>query len=130
MKQQRNTKQRQLVLEAVQSCKDHPTADTIYTDVREKDGKISRGTVYRNLNTLAEGKEITQVKIPAADRYDFRLDNHYHIICTSCGTVCDAPIGYNEDFDKIIESETGFCIDRHRTVFEGICPECAKKQYK
>lgn len=130
MKQQRNTKQRQLVLETVQSRKDHPTVDTIYTDVREKDGKISRGTVYRNLNILAEGKEITQVKILAADRYDFRRDNHYHIICTSCGTVCDAPIGYNEGFDKIIEAETGFYIDRHRTVFEGICPECAKKQYK
>lgn len=127
MKQQRNTKQRRLVLEAVQSRKDHPTADRIYMDVREKDDKISRGTVYRNLNLLAEGKEITHVKVPAADRYDFRKDNHYHIICTSCGSVCDAPIGYNERFDKILEDETGYSIDRHRTIFEGICPECRKK---
>lgn len=130
MKQQRNTKQRRLVLEAVQSHNDHPTADRIYMDVREKDGKISRGTVYRNLSVLEEGKEITHVKVPAADRYDFRLDNHYHIICTCCGAVCDAPIGYKEKYDRMIEQETGFCIERHRTIFEGICSECQKKQQK
>ena len=48
--QKRNTKQRELVLEAVINRRDHPTADEIFADVRERDGKISRGTVYRNLS--------------------------------------------------------------------------------
>lgn len=130
MKQQRNTRQRRLVLEAVQSSNDHPTADQIYMQIREKDGKISRGTVYRNLSILAEGKEITHVKVPAADRYDFRLDNHYHMVCICCGAVCDAPIRYKEEYDRMMETETGFCVERHRTIFEGICLECQKKQQK
>lgn len=128
MKQQRNTKQRRLVLEAVQSSRDHPTADQIYMHIREKDSKISRGTVYRNLGVLAAEKEITHVKVPAADRYDFRLDNHYHMVCICCGAVCDAPIGYKEEYDRMMEMETGFCVKRHHTIFEGICPECQKKQ--
>ncbi|MBD9196384.1 MAG: transcriptional repressor, partial [Clostridiales bacterium] len=37
MKQQRNTRQRQLVLDAVRSRRDHPTADQIYQSVHAVD---------------------------------------------------------------------------------------------
>ncbi len=40
--ERRNTRQRQLVLEAVQQPCDHPTADEIYLRVREQDDHISR----------------------------------------------------------------------------------------
>jgi Fe2+ or Zn2+ uptake regulation protein len=36
MKQQRSTRQRQLVLDAVRARHDHPTADQIYLDVRAR----------------------------------------------------------------------------------------------
>ena len=54
MKQQRNTRQRQLVLDVVRGRRDHPTAEQIYQSVREQDAHVSRGTVYRNLNLLCE----------------------------------------------------------------------------
>lgn len=47
--QYRNTRQRKIVLEAVQEHHDHPSADQIYLEIRAKDPRISRGTVYRNL---------------------------------------------------------------------------------
>ena len=47
MKQQRKSRQRQMILDAVMTRCDHPTADQIYLDVRAEDDKISRGTVYR-----------------------------------------------------------------------------------
>lgn len=53
MKIQRSTKQRQLILEAVEKRHDHPTADQIYLDVHAVDERISRGTVYRNLGILS-----------------------------------------------------------------------------
>lgn len=52
MKQQRNTRQRQLVLDEVRSRRDHPTAEQIFQNVHALDPHISRGTVYRNLNLL------------------------------------------------------------------------------
>ena len=52
--QYRNTRQRKIVLEAVQEHHDHPSADQIYLEIRTKDPRISRGTVYRNLNILSE----------------------------------------------------------------------------
>ena len=45
MKGKRTTRQRLQVLEAVRARRDHPTADQIYLDARQEDGKISRGTV-------------------------------------------------------------------------------------
>ena len=128
MKKQRNSKQRQLVLDAVLDRCDHPTADQIYLDVRAKDDKISRGTVYRNLGILSENDQIGHVKVSAADRYDSRLDRHYHLLCTVCGRVFDAPMSYHPEFDERVSSETGFQIKRHRTVFEGLCPECFEKE--
>lgn len=124
MKQRRNTKQRKLVLDAVQVRQDHPSADSIYLDVRRRDDKVSRGTVYRNLKLLAEKGEITHVKVPATDRFDLRTDQYYHLFCVGCGAVFDAPIPYNETHDKEAAAESGFQIQRHRTFFEGLCSAC------
>ena len=125
---QRNTRQRRLVLDAVRARADHPCADEIYLDVRREDNKISRGTVYRNLNILAESGEITHVKVPSADRYDLRRERHYHCFCVSCGAVFDAPVSYREEYDRKVEEETGFQVLRHRTIFEGLCPQCRAQE--
>lgn len=89
--QRRNTKQRKLVLDAVRQSYNHPTADEIYNAVREQDDKISRGTVYRNLNLLADAGEILSIKTPGGSRFDRTIEPHAHIICTSCSRVIDVP---------------------------------------
>lgn len=127
MIQQRMTKQKQLVQQIVQSHHDHPTADQIYLEVRAIDDKISRGTVYRNLEQLSESGVISHVKVPGASRFDYRLDQHYHMICTNCGAVYDIPLVYDDKLDEQAMKKTGFQIDRHQTVFEGLCPLCQKK---
>ena len=43
MKQQRNTRQRQLVLDVVRGRRDHPTAEQIYQSVREQDAYYMGG---------------------------------------------------------------------------------------
>ncbi len=121
---QRHTKQKQLVLDEVRGRCDHPTADEIYLAVRERDDRISRGTVYRNLNQLAANGEILQIGLAPADRFDLRVDRHYHLRCKCCGKVVDAPIEYQEAYDRKLAEMTGFSVQEHHTVFEGICPEC------
>ncbi|MCI8824944.1 MAG: transcriptional repressor [Lachnospiraceae bacterium] len=128
MKKQRNSRQRKLILDIVASRHDHPTADQIYLDVRTQDSQISRGTVYRNLGILSENGEIANVKVPAADRYDSRLDRHYHMFCTGCKRVFDVPLEYQEQYDEQVEKQTGFKISRHRLFFEGLCQECSLEQ--
>lgn len=126
----RDTKQRRLVLQAVQSRSDHPTAEQIYEDVHSADPKISHGTVYRNLNFLSEDGAICHVRVPGADRYDLRTDFHYHMFCIKCKKVTDAPYSYKESLDEETMQQSGFDILRHRLIFEGICPECKEEVQK
>ena len=120
----RETRQRRLVLQAVQSRCDHPTAEQIYEDVHAANPNISQGTVYRNLNCLSDDGVICHVRVPGADRYDLRTDLHYHIFCVKCKKVIDAPYSYKEYLDEETMQQSGFEIIRHRLIFEAICPEC------
>ena len=124
----RDTKQRKLVLRAVRARCDHPTAEQIFEDVHAADARISHGTVYRNLNCLAEEGLVYHVRVPGADRYDLRPDSHYHMFCVKCKKVIDAPYPYEETLDEETARLSGFRILRHRLIFEGICPECRAKE--
>lgn len=128
MKQHRNTKQRQLILDIVKSRRDHPTASQICENVQAIDKNISRGTVYRNLNFLVENKEILKVKLLNIDRFDYPLKSHYHLICTECGDVQDVPLSYKTELDQELAAKTGYTIMKHHTVFEGLCSECKNKE--
>lgn len=128
VKQHRDTRQRKLILDAVRRHTDHPSADQIFIEVRSTDSKISRGTVYRNLNYLADTGEITHVRVPGADRYEIRTDFHYHLYCTGCGMVRNVPLEYHHDADRDVAEASGYLVFRHRTVFEGLCPKCQERK--
>lgn len=123
----RDTRQRQLVLQAVRSHRDHPTADSIYLDVLSRDSHISRATVYRNLKCLGDTEEILRIEVPGADRFDLRTEEHYHFLCIRCGALTDVPNDYRKDWDRQTEKRMkGYLVIRHKTVFEGVCPLCRK----
>lgn len=126
--QRRNTKQRTLILDIVRAHGDHPTAEDIYRDVHEQNPKVSRGTVYRNLNLLEETGDIISIEVPGGNRFDRRCDPHAHVICCSCGAVCDAMVEHDHTLDGMAERQTGYIITRHETLFYGICPSCQEKK--
>ena len=125
----RKTIQQALVLEAVNKLKSHATADEIYQLIVEDHPTISRGTVYRNLNQLSENGDIRKLEVPgAADRFDHRPHNHYHVKCLNCGKVFDVEMDYMEDLEKNIKDSHGFEFSGHDLMFRGICPDCKKEQ--
>lgn len=130
MIKERNTKQKALILSAVQGTKTHPTAEQVYVMISNEMPNVSLGTVYRNLNRLAEIGTIRRISvINSPDRFDGDLTPHYHISCTSCGKFCDFfEIDYNKGLDGIIEEKSGFRIAKHETVFYGECPDCKLKK--
>lgn len=124
----RNTIQRALVLEAVNKLKCHATADEVYQMVVSEHPNISKGTVYRNLNQLAEMGEIRKLEIPgSADRFDHRCHDHYHARCLKCGKVFDVDMDYIEGLEKQIRDTHGFEFSGHDLMFKGICPKCKGK---
>lgn len=125
----RSTIQRSLTLEAVRKLKCHPTAEQVYAEVASKHPTISRGTVYRNLNQLAESGEIHSMNIPgSANHFDHRCHEHYHARCLKCGKVLDVDMEYIPDLDKEIKDTHGFEFSGYDLVFKGICADCKKEE--
>ncbi len=128
--QGRNSAQRTLILSLMEGNGDHPTADEIYTRARLLDSKISRGTVYRNLNLLSEQGIIRKIQIPnAPDHFDSYMHEHCHFHCRVCNRLSDIDMAVDEQFKKVEEglNRQGFKAVTHDIVFHGICPGCSNK---
>ena len=123
------SKQREIVLEVIKNTKTHPTAEEIYNMALKKEPKISKSTVYRNINILVDNNIIKRITIPnKPDRYDYIYDNHMHAICTECGKVFDFYYYFNtEKIQENIKQQLGkiFQIDCIKIV--GICDDCKSK---
>ena len=53
MNNNRMTIQKRIILEELEKTKKHPTAESLYAEVKKRLPEISIGTVYRNLEVLA-----------------------------------------------------------------------------
>ena len=119
------SRQRELILDTVKKFHVHPTADIVYEYVRGVEPKISLGTVYRNLNKLSENGLLIKIPMPCGgDRFDGRLDDHTHVICSGCGTVADIALPYFDSIDEEAANQTGYQVTGHAVVFTGLCKDC------
>ena len=120
----RNTIQRRLVADAVRVL-DHPDAETVYEKIVQEHPHISKATVYRNLNLLAEQNEIGKISTAeGADRYDCRTRPHYHLRCRSCGKIFDSRMPVLDGLERCLTETDGFLVESYTIEFIGLCPEC------
>lgn len=123
----RNTIQRDLVLSTVNSLKNHVTADEVYEEIVKTHRTVSKATVYRNLNQLADSGEIRRVSVPnGADRFDYKLHHHYHAQCSSCGKVIDITMPHFTNLENEVDDADGFKLLGHDIIFYGLCKDCQK----
>lgn len=121
------SRQRQAIIDYLCSTKEHPTADMVYTHVREFYPNVSLGTVYRNLNLLADEGEISRLTCGyGSDHFDGNPNPHYHFLCTECKSVWDLEMDPLHHIN--ILAGTGFTgtIEGHTLLFHGKCPRCKK----
>ena len=123
------SKQREIILEYLRSVKTHPTAETVYEEVKKEDKKISLGTVYRNLDKLSDIGLIQRIKMAnQKDRFDGDVSLHYHGKCIKCNNVIDIFLKENIDLsiDEHVKNETNINVVSHDIIFNVICPNCDK----
>jgi Fe2+ or Zn2+ uptake regulation protein len=121
----RYSRQRELIFKKVAALSDHPTAEEIYDVASRESPGLSLGTVYRNLNVLADAGKIRRVSVPGhADRFDHTLRQHSHLYCTRCGSVTDVQLD-DDALMRIIRDGAAGAEDYSLTLF-GLCPECCK----
>lgn len=129
MKFQRNTRQRQVILEELQRLRSHPTAQELYEITRRRIPKISLGTVYRNLELLTKMGLARKVKTNGSEtRFDGNLDHHYHVRCTHCEKIHDLHDLPSDLVGRDLQTIDGFEILDYHLEFIGVCPDCRKER--
>lgn len=121
------TKQRRLILDIIRSNSHaHLTANEIYEQAVLSLPNIAVGTVYRNLNILAEEGSIRRVTVADnPDRFDGILELHDHLICSSCGKLSDIKL---DNFVDFLEKQTGIQVLNYNLNISYICDSCKMNQ--
>lgn len=126
------SKQRETILEIIKDSYTHLTAEEIYERVIKKDSKISKSTVYRNINLLVENELIKRITIPnKPDKFDYFHQPHHHIICDKCGRILDFQYKFEQQkIAKSIQKQTGVESEVDSIIINGICKKCKSKNKK
>lgn len=123
------SKQRELILTTVRKNVIHPTADQVYSIIRKTMPNISLGTVYRNLNLLAENGDIIKISLPnQSDRFDGTLEPHYHMICNKCNKVFDIKLNCLNELSDDVFKNYQFSVEHFNLIINGTCCDCKKSQ--
>ncbi len=116
----KQTKQKEAIFNKVQQMRNHPSAEEIYTALKQDNENVSLATVYRNLNKFAEFGKIKKIEtFNLNHRFDYRLDNHQHLLCEKCGGIFDIDI-------NIDAKNKTFEISSYKILCYGICKNCKR----
>ena len=124
----RLTNQRQIILEELSKVTSHPTANEVYDMVRKRLPRIGLGTVYRNLELMADSGIILKLEVGGTQkRFDATTETHYHVRCKECDKVDDIHIPVQFHINDVAEATTNYQILGHHIEFSGVCSVCQKE---
>ena len=127
--QTRMTRQRAVILEELRKTATHPTADELYSIVRRRLPRISLGTVYRNLDFLADSGEIRRLETASSiKRFDGDMSPHQHVRCVFCGHIGDVMETSAAPSVEGMRVEGFAHILNSRVEYDGICEACARQR--
>lgn len=126
----KNFRKRNAILSYLRQTNRHPSAETIYTDLKSEIPDLSVGTVYRNLSLFKQqGLAVSVATVNGVERFDANTDPHVHFICTGCDAVIDlhemqTPQSLCSDAENCMGGSVTGC----QLSFTGQCRECLAKQ--
>ncbi len=121
----RFTTQREAVYQALSARTNHPTADDVFTTVRERVPDISLATVYKALEAFVSCRVARKLTLgPGPARYDSRIDEHEHVRCLACGQVQDIEPAEPGPWLVKLGRRTEYDVVGYRLELVGYCPEC------
>lgn len=121
----RHSHQRDRIFQRVQETKEHPSAEMVYSSLKDEIPGLSLGTVYRNLKLLEElGKVRRVTSYQGVDRYDAICEDHVHFICQHCGCIEDIEYINRDRLSSVLSLNDGYCFTKLDLIITGLCPKC------
>ncbi len=124
----RNTIQKIKILNFLKSVKIHPTAETVYKQVKKSIPTITLATVYRNLNQLANNSEILRLEINKEYHYDADINKHQHFVCKNCGKITDVFNKSVSEYALKKINNPNLNIENVQVTYYGTCKQCGGKK--
>ena len=119
------TRQRKVVLEAVQAGDHHPTAAEVFDAARSAMPGISFATVYNSLRYLKEKGLVREIAFgKGASRYDRETERHDHAICSDCGRLVDFDLPGTLALVRAAARASHFQPESVHLTLVGRCPKC------
>lgn len=119
------TRPRQAVLDMVRQAHDHPTAAEVMERMQVAGQRFAYATVYNSLHYLTTEGLLQELQVgDGAARYDGRVDEHSHIICTRCKRIDEFESPDREDIVTRAQPYTSYKVLNVSLLFEGLCPDC------
>ena len=123
----RVTPQRVAVYRALLETDAHPSAETVFRQVRRIFPSISLDTVNRTLLTLSDiGAAFIVEGSGDAKRFDGNQDDHQHFKCIRCKRIMDF---HHKPFDQMAappDLPAGYTVLRTTVYVEGLCDACSR----
>lgn len=115
------TMQRDELLKVLKESQTHLTATKVYEILRQKVPQISLGTVYRNLELLAEQGIISKVQSYSKQKhFESNTNFHFHSRCPICDTIENVSNIDQEISEKLSNSNfEGYILE-----FTNTCDHC------
>jgi Fur family transcriptional regulator, ferric uptake regulator len=124
----RVTPERLALLDEVFAQHGHIDADELLRGLKRRGHKISRATVYRNLDLLVELGMVSRQQL-GSRRYLYEHvhagQRHDHLVCAECGRVVEFLSPGISALQNEIARAHGFVPGRHTLQIHGVCVTCA-----
>lgn len=123
----RVTQSRRQVVEAILANADHHvTAAELVEVMRADEPEFHESTVYRVLERLAELGVVEPVQLSSGPTvFHVAHRPHHHLVCTSCGSVTEAPADLLDDITARVRGEAGFVVSAAApATLHGRCARC------
>lgn len=122
------TKQRILILESFLKLKEHISAEELFAKIKKTDPLIGQATVFRTLKVLVKSGIAAPVEFSDKTiRYEYNINHHDHLVCTSCGEIVEFTDEKIETQQRIICEHNKYLLTNHRLEIFGVCASCQKK---
>ena len=125
-------RKRNAILAYLQGVTNHPSAEMVFTELKQDIPDLSMGTVYRNLNLFKQqGLAVSVATVKGVERFDGNTDPHVHFICSDCDAVIDLmEMNVPEALKSTAESCCGGQVENCQLTFIGLCKDCLEKFQK
>lgn len=119
-------RKRDAILAYLRSTDCHPTAETVYAELKQQMPDISLGTVYRNLALFKQQGLVQSLgTVSGVERFDGNVEPHVHFICSCCDKVQDLKgLEVPGQLCSRAGSEAGGVVEQCMLTFFGRCAEC------